>query len=71
MAQVKVTVNGRSVDMWLEEEHEKELTKDIRSFYAEELKGFRKTCRRPSISANGMRNVSRVVAVGNNSIRFA
>ena len=67
MAQVKVTVNGRPVEMWIEEEE----TQEISAFYQAELRGFRKTCRRPIVSKQPIRNVTRPIQGANNSVRFA
>lgn len=67
MAQVYITVNGRKVEAWIDEEE----TQDIRKFYASEMQGFRKACHRPIVSKQGIKNVTRPVQAGNNSVRFA
>lgn len=67
MAQVKVTVNGRPVEMWIDEEE----TCEIQDFYRSEMRGFAKTCRRPVISRQAIKNTTRAIQAGNNSIRFA
>jgi len=71
MAHIKVTVNGRPVDMWIEEDESREKSNEVQAFLQAEMRGFRKTCRRPSVSAPVMKNHTRVYAAANNSIRFA
>jgi hypothetical protein len=65
MAAVKVTVNGRPVDVWIDEEQNQE----IRTFYKQELYGLKKSTRHQIVS-NAIRNVTRPVYVGN-AVRFA
>jgi hypothetical protein len=67
MAQVKVTVNGRAVDVWIDEEQ----TQEVRDFYQAEMKGFRKACKKSTVSSMKMKNVTRATAGPNNSVVFA
>ena len=67
MAQVKVTVNGRPVDVWVDEEENQE----IYQFYASELRSMKKLSHRPMLTHQPIKNVTRPVAAANNSVRFA
>ena len=67
MAQVKVTVNGRLVDKWIEEEEGAE----IQSFYRAELGSIKKATRAHITSAPSTRAVTKVKDAGNGAIRFA
>lgn len=67
MAAVKVSVNGRPVDVWIDEEEGQE--QEIRTFYKQELYGLKKSTRHQIISHATMRNVTRPVYVGN-AVRF-
>jgi len=67
MAQLEnVTVNGRPVKEYLDEEKSRE----VQQFLRDELRSFGRCCRHHSSSQNGNRNRTRVVDAGNGSIRF-
>jgi len=65
MAHVKVTVNGRTVDQWIDEEE----SSKIRSFYFSELKRMGRMKKQPIISAKPIINHSTVERDGRN-VRF-
>ena len=67
MAQLEnVTVNGCSVKEYLD----REKSREVAEFLRDELKMFGRCCRHQLSSRNGDRNRTRVVDVGNGSIRF-
>lgn len=66
MAAVKVTVNGRPVDVWIDEEENQE----IYQFYAGELRGMKKLTHRPILTHQPIRNITRPVQAANNCVRF-
>jgi len=67
MAQVTVTVNGRPVREFISQERDNE----IADFYKSEMRGFRRTCRRPAAGSTFKGNTTKPIVADNNSIRYA
>jgi hypothetical protein len=60
MAHVKITVNGRPVDQWIDEEENAE----IRQFYRAELGSLCKIARQPIASHKPIKNITRSLQQG-------
>ena len=66
MAYIKITVNGRSVEQWIDEEE----NQDIRQFYTAELRMMGRTSRRQIVTHTRPQQ-SKVEQLGNGSIRVS
>ena len=67
MAQITVTVNGRPVKEFVEQERNQEIQK----FITQELRMMGRATRRHSVSGQAVRSTTKIEQVGNGSIRFA